>query len=54
MSYDRSTDSLLQVGRLSADSLHVARQGNAISRQSADHWVTVGRMENLVVGEGNQ
>ena len=54
MSYDRSTDSCPQVGRSSADSLHVARQGNAVGRWSADHWATVGRMENFVVGEGNR
>ena len=54
MSYDRLTDSRLQVGRSSADSLHVARQGNAVGRRSADHRATVGRMENFVVGEGNR
>ena len=36
MSYDRSTDSRPQVGRLSADSLHIARQGNAVGRLSGD------------------
>ena len=54
MSYDRSTDSRPQVGRSSADSLHAARQGNAVGRRSADHRATVGRMENFVVVEGNQ
>ena len=53
-SYDRSTDSRLQVGRSLADSLHVARQGNAVGRQPADHRATVGQMENFVVGEGNR
>ena len=54
MSYDRSTDSRPQVGRSSADSMHATRQGNAIGRRSADHWAIVGRMENLLVGEGNR
>ena len=54
MSYDRSTDSRPQVGRSSADSLHVAREGNAVGRRSADHRATVGRTENFVVGEGNR
>ena len=54
MLYDRSTDSRLQVGRSSADSLHVARHGNAVGRRSADHRANVGRMENFVVGEGNR
>ena len=54
MSYDRSTDSRPQVGRSSANSLHVARQGNAVGRRSADHRATVGRLENFVVGEGNR
>ena len=54
LSYDRSTDSRPQIGQSSADSLHVARQGNAIGRRWADHRATVGRMENFVVGEGNR
>ena len=54
MSYARSTNSHPQVGRSSADSLHVARQGNAVGQWSADHRATVGRMDNIVVGEGNQ
>ena len=54
MSYDWSTDSCPQVGRSSADSLHVARQGSTVGRRSADYRPTVGRMENFVVGEGNQ
>ena len=53
MSYDRSTDSRPQVGRLSADSLHVAGQGNAVGRRLAYNWAMVGQMENFVVGEGN-
>ena len=60
MSYDWLTDSRPQVGRSLADLLHVARQGSAVGRRSADHqatvgqMATVGRMENFVVGEGNQ
>ena len=54
MSYDRSTDSRPQVGQSSADSLHVARQGNAVGRRSTDHGAMVGGMENFVVGEGNR
>ena len=53
MSYDRLTDSRPQVSWWLADLLHVARQGNAIGRRSADHRATVGRMENFVVGEGS-
>ena len=54
MSYDWLTDSRPQVGQSSADTLHVARQGNAVARRSVDHRATVGRMENFVVGEGNR
>ena len=54
LSYGRSTDSRPQVGRSSADSLHVARHGNAVSQRSADHRATVGCMENFVDGEGNR
>ena len=54
MSYDRSTDSRPQVGRSSADTLHVSWQGNAVGRRSADHRATVGLMENFVVGESNR
>ena len=44
----------LTVAHRSVDSLNVARQRNAVGRWSADHWATVGRMENFVVGEGNR
>ena len=54
MAYDRASDSRPQFGRLSADSLHVDRQGNAVDRRSAYHRATVGRMENFVVSEGNR
>ena len=54
MSYDRSTNSRPQVSQSSANSLHVAGQGNAVGRRLADHRVTVGRMENFVVGEGSR